>query len=210
MGQDDHPERDLSGYMYNQDGERVDMLDPIDDALPMISDKEMGIHMGKGYVLHKRWAAVADTITKNLALTAPSDPAKYLHITFVTPSTTGTLGEIQIQRGASISGGTTISDIPNLNGDSNALASEVIAAYDVTIDTAGELMFSPDAKMFGSGLSQNNKGVGFIQMVDVDLIVQPGDTLVILNTNQAGQQVDYMNIGVFWYEADKGFMPNFR
>jgi len=201
-GKKNRPENSWNGYIYNAKGERVDFLELVTDGVKTISNEEYGIHEGKGFTTNKYWQGVSGDDVNNIAITAPAD--KYLHIKLTTPFTTGQYGKLQIQRGASISGGTTVNNIPNRNGDDDAQFAEASLKYDVTIDTSGEDIYKPDPILFGSATEQKTGPIG-VRHEDLDLIIQPGDTAVFILTNNAGQSVDFIGIGLVWYEADEGY-----
>lgn len=206
MGKDNQPEREDVGYIYGPNGNKLEKLEGISRANPVIASEEADINSAKTFIVNKYWSAVADAATNNIAITTSDDV--FIHLKAIQPYTTGSIGELQVQRGAAISGGSSVSDIPNLNGSSEAGSPNAAVSHGVSIGTAGDDMFVPDAKLFGSDTDKKQGPLGLINL-GTKMIAPANDTIVIHLTNSAGAQVDYIGVTLLWSEMDIGYSARF-
>ncbi|MFP4018198.1 MAG: hypothetical protein ACLFUH_03025, partial [Bacteroidales bacterium] len=107
-------------------------------------------------------------------------------------------------RDSEISGGTTISDIPNRNGDPDANYAEADFKYDVSRDANGEKIYVPDSIIFGSQTDKKGGPLGS-KFIDIDLIIAPEQVFEIDIENISGNKNDYLGIEILWYEAEEGY-----
>lgn len=206
MGKKGEPEREDVGFIYGPNGNKLEKLEGISRSYPIISNEEADINSAKAFIVNKFWQNVADTTTKNIAITTSDDI--FVHLKAIQPYTTGSIGELQVQRGASISGGTSVDNIPNLNGSSEAGSPNAAVSYGVSIGSAGNDIFVPDNKLFGANTDKKVGPLGLLNL-DTKIIAPANDTIVIQLTNSAGSEVSYLGVSLIWAEHDKGYDSRF-
>lgn len=187
---------------------RAAPLFPVDDvteAIQVITTDHSQIHESHGFSVYVTFANVANAGTRHVILTTPAD--KYVHLKFYDLWCNNAQAQLQIYEDPyAVAGGTTLTPVNRRRiGTPVASSTTVVHTTTLTLDNVDPAHTATllETLLFGGGGSGPQGRAGGERSLDVEWVLKPGETYVLLITNQSG---DTANIGfwAFWYEESGG------
>jgi hypothetical protein len=181
-----------------------ELREPVTAGARVITTDHASIHLAWGYSFYVQFDDVADAATRNIVITAPDSEAErpYIHLKFYDAWISNASGVLRLYEDPyEVTGGTAVGAVNRNRVSPGASAATVVHTATVTLDSedpehAAVLL---ETLYFGGGGTGPQGRSGGDRSIDIEWVLDPGQTYVFTITNTSGAAAD-IGFWAFWYE----------